>query len=97
MKTIMGKVSIAVRKHKNGGKVYKARDIKGPGGVDKLVQFDDGYQVLIELRGSPPHWERSQKFLFTMIRQLGSANLFITLSAAETRWKHLLKNSVQCT
>ena len=44
-----------------------------------------------ELRGSPPYWEKAQKDLFAMIRVLGPATLFITVSAAETRWIHLLK------
>jgi hypothetical protein len=35
--------------------------------------------------------QSAQKDLMAMIRQLGLATLFVTLSAAETRWPHLLK------
>jgi len=44
-----------------------------------------------DVRGSPPYWEKATRDLYAMIRQLGPAQIFITLSAAETRWVHLLK------
>ena len=40
---------------------------------------------------APPYWKKAQKDLFTMILMLCPATLFITVSAAETRWIHLLK------
>jgi len=55
------------------------------------TRVDDGYRVLKDVRGSPPYWEKAKRDLYAMIRQLGPAQLFITLSAAETRWVHLLK------
>ena len=91
MQQIMGKVSIAVRKHKTGNSNFKARDLRGLDAIDKLIKFDDGYRVLKEIRGSPPYWEKAQKDLYAMIRQLGPANLFLTLGAAETRWTDLLR------
>jgi len=59
--------------------------------TDKLIKYDEGYRDLKEIRGFPPYWEKAQKELYAMIRQIGLANLFITLSAAETGWSHLLK------
>jgi len=91
MHNITSKVSVAVRKHKTGGHVYTAGQLRGSDVLDKLVKFDDGYRVLKEIRGSPPYWEKAQKDLYAMIRQLGAATLFVTLSAAETRWFHLLR------
>ena len=44
--------------------------------------------MLKYLRGSPPYWEKAKRDLYAIIRQLGAAQLFITLSAAETRWSH---------
>jgi len=91
MNSITGKVNIAVRKHKTGDKTFTAGELRHSDAVDKLIKFDEGYRVLKEIRGSPPYWEKAQKELYAMIRQLGPANLFITLSAAKTRWSHLLK------
>ena len=91
MQAITSKVNIAVRKHKTGGHVYTAGQLKGTDSIDKLIKFDDGYRVLKDVRGSPPYWEKAKRDLYAMIRQLGPAQLFITLSAAETRWLHLLK------
>jgi len=65
--------------------------LRGTDSIDKLIKFDDGYRVLKDVRGSPPYWEKAKRDLYAMIRQLGPAQLFLTLSAAETRWVHLLK------
>jgi hypothetical protein len=53
--------------------------------------LDESYRFLRALRGSPPYFEKSKKDLFAMIRQLGSATLFCSFSAAETKWNHLLE------
>ena len=91
MHIVTGKVNIAVRKHKTGGHVYTAGQLRDAESIDKLIKFDDGYRVLKDLRGSPPYWEKAKHDLYAVIRQLGPAQLFVTLSAAETRWTHLLK------
>ena len=91
MQCITGKVNIAIRKHKTGDKTFTAGELRQSDAIDSLIKFDEGYRVLKEIRGSPPYWEKAQKELYAMIRQLGPANLFITLSAAETRWSHLLQ------
>ena len=84
-------VNVAVRKRKTGGKTLTARQLRDQGGIDNLVQFDNGYRILKQVRGSPPYWESARKDLMAMIRQLGPATLFITFSAAETHWYHLLQ------
>ena len=91
MQLLTGQVNVAVRKRKTGGQILTVGQLKDQGGVEKLIQFDNGYRILKQLRGSPPYWESAQKDLMAMIRQLGPATLFMTLSAAETRWSHLLK------
>ena len=90
MHTVTGKVNVAVRKHKTGGNVYTAGQLRDADSIDRLIKFDDGYRVLKDLRGSPPYWEKAKRDLYAVIRQLGPAQLFLTLSAAETRWPHLL-------
>ena len=91
MQAVTGKVNVAMRKHKTGGHVYTADELRSADSINNLVKFDDGYHVLKDLRGSPPYWEKAKRNLFAIIRQLGAAQLFLTLSAAETRWVHLLK------
>ena len=91
MHSLTGQISVAVRKRKTGGKTLTAGELKLQGGVDSLIQLDCGYRILKQLRGSPPYWEAAQRDLLAMIRQLGPATLFMTLSAAETRWLFLLK------
>ena len=34
------------------------------------VKQDDGFRVLKKLQGSPPYWEKAQKDVIAMIRQL---------------------------
>ena len=53
MQTVTSKVNVAVRKHKTGGHVFTAGDLRGPDSINKLIKFDDGYRVLKDLRGSP--------------------------------------------
>ena len=91
MHSVTSKVNVAVRKHKTGGQVFTAGDLQGTDSIEKLIKFDDGYRVSKDLRGSPPYWEKAKSDLYAMIRQLGPAKIFLTLSAAETRWVHLLK------
>ena len=43
------------------------------------------------MRGSPPYFEKAKIYIFAMIRQLGSANLFCSFSSAVIQWIHLLR------
>ncbi len=65
--------------------------MKCPDTVNRLIQLDEGFRVLKDIRGSPAFFERCKKDLFAMIRQLGNPTWFCSFSAAETRWNHLLK------
>ena len=58
--------------------------------VSKLVQEDEAYKVLVGDRSSPSYWQLKMKELMSMIRQIGKPDLFLTLSAAETKWNELL-------
>ena len=40
--------------------------------------------------GSPPYFQSLSNDLLAIIRQLGPATLFVSFSAADTRWNHLL-------
>jgi hypothetical protein len=94
MQAVTGQVNVAVCKQKKiGGKIMTAGQLRDQlRDIEKLIQQHNGYQILktVTLLASP-YWESAQKDLMAMIRQLGLATLFVTLSSAETRWPHLLK------
>ena len=91
MKMMLDKVQIAMRKCKCKDLNLKAGSLKDPVIVSDIVFKDIGYKFLNTVRGSPPYFQAVAKDLFAMIRQLGPATFFTSFSAAETRWKHLLK------
>ena len=91
IRQIQGSASLSLRKCKTKGKTYTAGDLKSESSVNKLINLDEGFRVLRNLRGSPPYFERCKKDLFAMIRQLGNPTWFCSFSAAETRWTHLIK------
>ena len=91
MKLLTGRTQLALRQHKTSNLTLTAGDIKVGSNVKKIIQFDQGYKFLATLRGSPPYFEKAKRDIFAMIRQLGPATFFVSLSAAETRWLHLLR------
>lgn len=42
------------------------------------------------LRSAPSHWEKEKKKVMAMIPQFGLPKVFVTLSAAVSRWNELL-------
>ncbi|XP_071855229.1 uncharacterized protein [Apostichopus japonicus] len=88
---IQQKVTLSMRKKKTQGKKLTAQHFKTNESIKQILTLDEGFRVFRTLRGSPPYWERSKKELFAMIRQLGIPTWFLSFSAAETRWLHLLK------
>ena len=91
MKLLFDQTHIILRKYnsKNNNNL-KAKDLKGEK-LNELVSHNDGYKVLKKVRGTPPYFKAMQKDIFAMIRQLGPATLFLSFSAAETKWTHLLR------
>ncbi|CAF1665350.1 unnamed protein product [Adineta ricciae] len=79
-------ISINLRKTKNATVAQMLnRDY-----VNGLIHSDDAFTFLRFDRSSPAFWELKKKELMTMNRQLGCAALFLTLSAAETKWSELI-------
>jgi len=83
-------LQICLRKRSGSSKIT-AKHTKTPGYLQNLIEKDDGYAVFQNTRSSPCYWKKQQKKVNGMIRQIGKPMFFITLSAAETRWKELLK------
>lgn len=86
IKYVRDKVMLAVRKCKLNNKKYTAAQMLDPKVTDGIVHLNEGYQVLRNLRGSPPYWEMCKKDVFALIRQLGIPTWFCSFSAAETKW-----------
>ncbi|CEP07201.1 hypothetical protein [Parasitella parasitica] len=58
--------------------------------VDELLSNDHAYRVLEQLRSSLAYWKKQRLVVMAMIRQLGTPTLFVSISAAETKWPELL-------
>ena len=91
IKQISDKVSLAVRKCKMKGKKLTVNEVLSEGSIENIIRHDEGFRVLRTIRGSPPYWERTKKDIYAMIRQLGIPTWFCSFSAAETKWKPLLR------
>ena len=91
MKLLTGRTQLALRQHKTSDMTITAGTLKNPESVKNIIHHDQGYLFLQTLRGSPPYFRRAKQDLFAMIPQLGPATFFMSLSAAETKWPHLLK------
>ena len=91
MKSLFDQTHIVIRKYNYKNNMnLKAKDLKGDK-LSDLVSHNDGYRMLKNVRGTPAYFEKMKKDIFAMIRQLGPATLFLSFSAAETRWLHLLR------
>lgn len=89
---IIDKSFLCLRKLAGKHPSLTAKDLENKETVNNIINFDQGYRVLRELRGSPPYWEKcKKKDLFSMLRQLGKPTWFASFSSADTRWIHLLQ------
>ena len=57
-----------------------------------IEQSDLGFKAFKNVRGTTPYFEAKKKELFSMIRQLGSPNIFFTKSVNETGMVYLIKS-----
>lgn len=80
---------VAFRKRKAGTRTTTSQ-IRDQGFVSDLIVQDQAYAVFRNVRGTPAYWQQKTKTVKAMIRQLGKCSLFITFSAAETKWPELL-------
>ncbi len=91
IRQFQGSASLSLCKCKTKGKTYTAGDLKSESCVNKLINLDEGFRVLRNLRRSPLYFERCKKDLFAMICQLSKCTWFCSFSAAETWWIYLIK------
>ena len=91
MKQVFDKVTLAVRRYQRKGKQLKVKDVLNESTRQNLVNLDEGYYIFRTIRNSPAYLDHKKKEAFAMIRQLGFPSLFISQSAAETKWPELLR------
>ena len=85
-------VNFALRRNQTKDQKITAKTLLNKESRDNIVKLDDGYQIFKNIRSSPPYFENKKKNLMAMIRQLGIPTLFISLSAADTKWTNLLSS-----
>ena len=91
LKSVMAKKSLSIRRCKTLGKKISAAQVLNDDERAKIVRLDDGYYIFKDIRNSPAYLALKKKEAFAMIRQLGFPSLFISQSAAETKWPELLR------
>ena len=85
-------VSFTLRRTQSKGKTITAQTLLDKEQRQNIINYDDGYRVFKNICSSPPYFEHKKKELMAMIRQLGIPTLFISLSAADTKWPELLQS-----
>ena len=90
---VVSNVSIALRKGYNGGENRKITSsmLASTDFVKNVLSCDMGYKFLKPIRGTPVFWQRVQKDLFAMVRQLGIPTWFCSFSSADLRWTELME------
>lgn len=91
MKSITGTVGLAMRRCQSKGKKIRACDVLNDEKRANMVRLDEGHYIFRDIRNSPAYLAKRKKDVFAMIRQIGFPSLFISQSAAETKWPELLK------
>lgn len=90
MEKLRSAVQIHLRKRSTRTKL-QAKNVRTKEMIQQLIRNDDSYtSIWSNLRSSPAYWAKKQKTAMAMIRQFGKCHLFITLSAAESKWGELL-------
>ena len=57
----------------------------------QMIQRDDAYKFLKNVRGSPAYFQRVQYEVLAVFRQLGIPTFFLTLSAADMQWPDVIQ------
>ena len=90
---VLSQVSIALRQSRNkkdDSSSITAADLKCPEKVKNVLKSDKGYKFLKQIRGTPPYWQKTQKDILAMVRQLGKPTWFASFSCADMRWPEII-------
>ena len=91
MKSVMAMKSLLMCRCKRKGKDICVRDVLDDDERAKIVRLNEGYYIFKDIRNSPAYLGKKKIEAFAMIRQLKIPALFISQSAAETKWPELLR------
>jgi hypothetical protein len=58
--------------------------------MSRILQREN-LSFLNSIPNTVQYWQHCKQDVFAMIRQLGKSAMFLTLSASEVRWSHLLQ------
>ncbi|CEP17045.1 hypothetical protein [Parasitella parasitica] len=89
-------MNTVLRKKTNTGDIdgqsrpYTAADVSDHSRVNQLLSKDQAYRTFQGIRSSSEYWKNEKKNVLAMIRQFGIPTLFITVSAAESKWNEFL-------
>lgn len=87
---LVNAVSVAMRKRVNQPGEYTAGELRNPDELNKLIRNDAGYMFLNKVKSSPAYWKNEQTKLLAMVRQFNIPTIFLTITAAESRWAELI-------
>ena len=92
MKSVMAKKSLLMCRCKRKGKDICTHDVLDDDDERaKIVRLNEGYYIFKDICNSPAYLAKKKKEAFAMICQLKTPTLFISQSAAETKWPELLR------
>ena len=91
---IQGDTNIALsmkRGRTMDGEAVTAGMLRNPELINRLVNTQQAYKFLRNVRGSPAYWQHEMYELLAMLRALGIPTWFLTLSAADLHWTEMIE------
>ena len=73
------------------GQALTAGAVKNQQVIQQMIQRDDAYRFLKNVRGSPAYFQKVMYDVLAMIRQLGLPTWFLILSAAAMQWPDVIQ------
>ena len=56
----------------------------------KILSEHDAFSYFKKIKGTPKYWQTGKYDIYAMIEQFGPFHIFLTLSAGEKRWHHVV-------
>ena len=94
IKQIQGDTYLAI--HLSHGRTLDGHKItagmlQNPTALQQLVQTEQAYKFLKNIRGSPAYWQHELYDVLAMLHSLGIPTWFLTLSAADLHWPEMIQ------
>ena len=83
LKSVKDKIALVMHRCKLNGQKISVRDVLDDATREKIVRLNEGYYIFKDI-------SQKKKQAFAMIQQFGPPAVFISQSAAETKWPELL-------